>query len=64
MAAYDAASKPYNRDANFAGFEVTDDAAVCEYAGLSVTLVPGHRDALKITESLLHELMQPELSFV
>lgn len=29
---------------------VTDDAAVCEYAGRSVTLVAGHRDALKITE--------------
>ncbi|WP_220489035.1 MULTISPECIES: 2-C-methyl-D-erythritol 4-phosphate cytidylyltransferase [unclassified Tessaracoccus] len=30
--------------------EVTDDAAACEHAGLSVTLVDGHRDALKITE--------------
>jgi len=34
------------------GVEVTDDAAVCEYSGLSVTLVPGHRDALKITEPI------------
>ena len=32
------------------GVEVTDDAAVCEHAGLHVTLVPGHRDAFKITE--------------
>lgn len=32
------------------GVEVTDDAAVCEHVGLSVALVPGHRDALKITE--------------
>jgi len=32
------------------GAEVTDDAAVCELAGLHVTLVPGHRDSLKITE--------------
>lgn len=30
--------------------EVTDDAAACEHAGLSVTLVDGHRDAMKITE--------------
>lgn len=32
------------------GVEVTDDAAACELAGLRVTLVAGHRDALKITE--------------
>lgn len=32
------------------GVEVTDDAAVCEYSGHRVTLVPGHRDAMKITE--------------
>lgn len=30
--------------------DVTDDASACEYIGLRVTLVPGHRDALKITE--------------
>lgn len=34
------------------GVDVTDDATVCEYAGLRVTLVPGHRDALKITEPI------------
>lgn len=33
-----------------AGVEVTDDAAACEFVGLRVTLVAGHRDALKITE--------------
>jgi 2-C-methyl-D-erythritol 4-phosphate cytidylyltransferase len=32
------------------GVDVTDDASVCEYAGYAVTLVPGHRDAMKITE--------------
>ena len=32
------------------GVEVTDDASVCEHAGHAVTLVPGHRDAMKITE--------------
>ncbi len=32
------------------GVEVTDDASVCEHAGYAVTLVPGHRDAMKITE--------------
>lgn len=32
------------------GLEVTDDAAVCEAVGHDVVLVPGHRDALKITE--------------
>lgn len=32
------------------GVEVTDDATVCEFAGMRVTLVAGHRDALKITE--------------
>lgn len=45
------------------GVEATDDAAVCEHAGLTVTLVPGHRDSLKITEpadlilaaAILHE---------
>lgn len=35
-----------------AGAVVTDDAAVCELAGMRVTLVPGHRDALKITEPI------------
>ncbi|GAA4889999.1 2-C-methyl-D-erythritol 4-phosphate cytidylyltransferase [Tessaracoccus lubricantis] len=30
--------------------EVTDDATVCEFAGMHVSLVAGHRDALKITE--------------
>lgn len=34
------------------GVEVTDDASVCEYDGLAVTLVDGHRDALKITEPI------------
>ena len=42
------------RDAHTAvaqqGVEVTDDATVCEFAGMAVTLVAGHRDALKITE--------------
>ena len=42
------------RDAHIAvaqqGVEVTDDATVCEFAGMAVTLVAGHRDALKITE--------------
>ncbi|OCL33770.1 2-C-methyl-D-erythritol 4-phosphate cytidylyltransferase [Tessaracoccus lapidicaptus] len=32
------------------GVEVTDDAAACEYVGIPVTLVAGHRDAMKITE--------------
>ena len=32
------------------GVEVTDDAAACEHAGMQVTLVDGHRDALKVTE--------------
>lgn len=32
------------------GLQVTDDAAACEALGLRVTLVEGHRDALKITE--------------
>ena len=32
------------------GVEVTDDAAACEYRGHRVALVPGHRDAMKITE--------------
>lgn len=32
------------------GVEVTDDAAACEHVGLHVTLVGGHRDAMKITE--------------
>lgn len=34
------------------GIAVTDDAAACEYAGHDVTLVPGSRDALKVTEPL------------
>ncbi len=34
------------------GVEVTDDASVCEYAGYAVTLVSGHRDAMKITEPI------------
>ena len=33
-----------------AGLEVTDDAAAVEALGGTVTLVPGHRDALKVTE--------------
>jgi 2-C-methyl-D-erythritol 4-phosphate cytidylyltransferase len=32
--------------------EFTDDAAVCEAAGYDVVLVPGSREALKITEPL------------
>ncbi|MGO4957235.1 2-C-methyl-D-erythritol 4-phosphate cytidylyltransferase [Luteococcus sp. Sow4_B9] len=32
------------------GLEVTDDAAVCEAAGHPVTLVPGAREAMKVTE--------------
>mgnify|MGYP002072681807 CR=1 FL=1 len=34
------------------GLEVTDDAAACEARGHTVALVPGHPDALKITEPL------------
>lgn len=34
------------------GIAVTDDAAACEHAGLRVTLVDGHRDALKVTEPI------------
>ena len=34
------------------GAEVTDDAAACEVAGMTVTMVEGHRDALKITEPI------------
>jgi 2-C-methyl-D-erythritol 4-phosphate cytidylyltransferase len=33
-----------------AGLDYTDDAAVCEAAGYEVALVPGSREALKITE--------------
>lgn len=33
------------------GVEVTDDATVCEFVGMHVSLVAGHRDALKITEA-------------
>jgi 2-C-methyl-D-erythritol 4-phosphate cytidylyltransferase len=33
-----------------AGLEFTDDAAVCEACGYEVVLVPGSREALKITE--------------
>ncbi len=32
------------------GVDVTDDAAACEFAGSTVTLVEGSRDSLKITE--------------
>ena len=35
-----------------AGAELTDDAAVCEASGYEVVLVPGSREALKITEPL------------
>lgn len=35
-----------------AGGEYTDDAAVCEALGYDVVLVPGSREALKITEPL------------
>lgn len=38
--------------AHRAGVSVTDDAAVCEHAGLTVALVDGHRDALKVTEPI------------
>ena len=34
------------------GVVVTDDAAVCEWAGQAVALVEGHRDALKVTEPI------------
>lgn len=34
------------------GLEVTDDASVCELLGHPVTLVPGHRNAFKITEPI------------
>lgn len=32
------------------GLEVTDDAAVCEAVGHAITLVPGSREAMKVTE--------------
>ncbi len=38
--------------ASAAGAEFTDDAAVCEASGYEVVLVPGSREALKITEPL------------
>ncbi len=41
VAAYDAASKPYNRDANFAGFEVTDDAGFSFPDGVTPPLFTG-----------------------
>lgn len=34
------------------GTAVTDDAAACEYIGQEVVMVPGSRDALKVTEPL------------
>jgi len=34
------------------GLEVTDDAAACEHAGHTVTLVEGARESLKVTEPL------------
>ncbi len=40
------------------GKEFTDDAAVCEASGYDVVLVPGSRDALKITEP--HDLAVAE----
>ena len=39
-----------HREASAGGLAVTDDAAVIEALGHSVELVPGHRDAMKITE--------------
>ena len=41
VANYDAASKPYNRDANFAGFEVTDDAGFSFPDGVTPPLFTG-----------------------
>ncbi len=41
-----------------AGIEVTDDAAACEAIGQSVSVVPGHSDALKITTG--HDLLLAE----
>lgn len=41
-----------HREAAAAGHVVTDDAAVCELAGLPVTLVAGDRASFKITEPL------------
>lgn len=41
-----------HREADAAGHVVTDDAAVCELAGLPVTLVAGDRASFKITEPL------------
>ncbi|HET7725213.1 MAG TPA: 2-C-methyl-D-erythritol 4-phosphate cytidylyltransferase [Propionibacteriaceae bacterium] len=41
-----------------AGAEYTDDAAVCEALGYEVVLVPGSREALKITEP--HDLAVAE----
>lgn len=32
------------------GLSLTDDASACEALGVAITLVPGHREALKITE--------------
>lgn len=39
-------------EADRLGLEVTDDAAVCEAIGLPVHLVPGSREAHKVTEPL------------
>ena len=38
-----------HRQAKRAGFRVTDDASVVEFAGGSVTVIPGERENIKIT---------------
>lgn len=38
-----------HRDAARAGCDATDDAAIAEFAGAQVTVVPGDRDNIKIT---------------
>lgn len=51
-----------HREIERRGLEVTDDAACCEACGLGVHLVPGSRDALKITEPVDLVLAEAMLS--
>lgn len=41
--------RPAHREAAQAGYRATDDAAIAEFAGAPVTVVPGDRDNIKIT---------------
>ena len=54
VANYDAASKPYNRDANFAGFEVTDDAGFSFPDGVTPPLFTGQNTRSGVVLSLIH----------